>query len=80
MRLADKIPMAKSAVEFITRHDDEPIEAVEAALAKLAAHVAAELEAARARRAAKAAAAVAALESQTITAADVGTVPAELLK
>jgi len=74
MRLLEKIPMAKAAVQFITRHDDEPIEAVEAALAKVLEHAAAELTAARERRAAKVAAAVAALEAeqQTITAADVG--------
>lgn len=63
MRLLDKIPMAQRAIDFITRHDDEPIEVVEAAAAKVAAYIAAELESARARRAAAAAAKVAELEA-----------------
>jgi hypothetical protein len=49
MKLADKLAPAKRAVEFIARHDDEPLAEREKMLDALAKHAAAELAAARRR-------------------------------
>jgi hypothetical protein len=57
MKLADKLAPAKRAVEFIARHDDEPVAEREKVLDALAKHAATELAAARKRAAEKAKAA-----------------------
>lgn len=49
MKLADKLAPAERAIEFIARHDDEPVEAREKLLDELRKHIVGELAAARKR-------------------------------
>jgi hypothetical protein len=54
MKIADKVERAKQAIQFITDHDDAPIEEVVAATDELKTFIASELKAAPKRRAARA--------------------------
>lgn len=58
MKLVDKIEPAKTAIRFISRHDDESQETVDSALDGLAKYIESERAEGKTRRAAKASAAV----------------------
>lgn len=65
MKLVDKIEPAKTAIRFISRHDDESSDAVDSALDGLSKYIESERAEAKTRRAAKASAAADAAKKET---------------